>query len=54
MRDRGRAAEASEEKAYALSTPYKNLPLKAPWPGKGGMGGESRGRENTAAGFFTT
>ena len=32
MRDWGRAAEASEEKAYALSTPYKNLPLKDPQP----------------------
>src|SRR5262245_9861435 len=29
MRDRGRAVEASEEKAYAFSTPYKNLLLKA-------------------------
>ena len=32
MRDWGRAAEASEEKAYALSTPYKNLPLKGGGP----------------------
>src|SRR5262249_27428435 len=32
MRDRGRAVEASEEKAYAFSTPYKNLLLKEGCP----------------------
>src|SRR5919109_5261265 len=34
MRDGGRAGEAAEEKVDALSTPYKNLPLKAR-PGEG-------------------
>src|SRR5262245_2202200 len=42
MRNRGRAAEASEGKAYAISTLYKNLPLKAPLP-LGGMHGVEPG-----------